>query len=439
MDARPRGVSVTDSEEGLERPRTFLFLQGPSSWLFMRIAHHLEQMGHRCLRVNCCAGDWLYWRRRGAYNYRGKLQDWNPWLRDLIDREGVTDIVLLGEERPHHQRAINIARNLDLDAYAIEMGYLRPDWIRIERGGSGFNSHLPVDPEQILKAAATLPEPDYRQIYKQSFFWDAVMDIAFNMANVVVRFPYPHYRWHAIYHPVAEYAGWIGRLLKSRRNARLALNTERRILASGRPYFVMPLQLETDYQIRAYSSYNTQREAIEDTIASMAAHAPFDTDLVVKLHPLDNGLVNWGKVVRATARRYGLQGRVHFMDGGNLVRLMASARGVVTINSTAGLQAVQKGTPVKVLGVAVYDIEGLTHRGSLDHFWRAPTQPDVELSAAFHRLLAVAVHVRGNFYSLKGMDAGAKAIATRLDERSVNQPGAFVRKPPRSRPVKRPH
>lgn len=429
---------MTDSEERLRQPRTFLFLQGPSSWLFMRIAHHLEQMGHRCLRVNFCAGDWLYWRRRGALNYRGNLQDWNRWLRDLVEREGITDIVLLGEERPHHQRAINIARSLDLDVYAIEMGYLRPDWIRIERGGSGFNSHLPVDPEQILKAAANLPEPDYRQIYTQRFLWDAVMDIAFNMANVIVRFPYPYYRWHAIYHPVAEYAGWVGRLLKSRRNARLATHTERNMLASERPYFVLPLQLETDYQIRAYSSYNTQREAIEDIIASMAAHAPFDTDLVVKLHPLDNGLVNWGKVVRATARRHGLQGRVHFMDGGNLVRLMSGAKGVVTINSTAGLQAIQRGTPVKVLGVAIYDIEGLTHRGPLDHFWRNPTKPDPELSAAFHRLIETAIHVRGNFYSLKGMEAGAKAIAKRLDERSVNEPGAFVRKPPRAKPVKRP-
>lgn len=430
---------MTESEEGLERPRTFLFLQGPSSWLFMRIAHHLERRGHRCLRVNCCAGDWLYWRRRGAYNYRGKLQDWNGWLRDLISREGVTDIVLLGEERPHHQRAINLARNLDLQAYAIEMGYLRPDWIRIERGGSGFNSHLPADPDQIRKAAEAIPEPDYRQIYTQSFFWDAVMDIAFNMANVIVRFPYPHYRWHAIYHPVAEYAGWVRRLLGSRRHTRLAMETERRVLASGRPYFVVPLQLETDYQIRAYSSYNTQREAIEDIVASMAAHAPFDTDLVVKLHPLDNGLVDWGKEVRAAARRHGLQGRVHFMDGGNLVRLMASAKGLITINSTAGLQAIQKGTPVKVLGVAIYDIEGLTHRGPLDHFWRTPTKPDADLCAAFHRLIEAAVHVRGNFYSLKGMEAGARAIAKRLDERSVNEPGAYVRKPPRSKPVKRPH
>ena len=148
--------------------------------------------------------------------------------------------------------------------------------------------------------------------------------------------------------------------------------------------------------------------------------------------------VQRGDTLFSIARRYGMEGRVHFIDGGNLLRFLTRARGVVTVNSTAGLQAIEKGTPVKVLGVAVYDVEGLTHGGSLDDFWREPTRPDAELSAAFHRLLDATVHVRGNFYSWKGMEAGARAIARRLHERTVNEPGAFVPRPPRPRPVKRP-
>ena len=52
--------------------RTFLFLQGVASPLFARLADELERRGHRCLRINFCPGDRLFWRRAGATNYRGR-------------------------------------------------------------------------------------------------------------------------------------------------------------------------------------------------------------------------------------------------------------------------------------------------------------------------------------------------------------------------------
>ncbi len=43
--------------------RTFLFLEGPSSPIFMKIADRLEAQGHRCLRINLNLGDRIFWRR----------------------------------------------------------------------------------------------------------------------------------------------------------------------------------------------------------------------------------------------------------------------------------------------------------------------------------------------------------------------------------------
>ena len=59
--------------------------------------------------------------------------------------------------------------------FAVEMGYLRPDWIRIEKGGSGFNSHFPIDPKMILEAAQDLPEPDFDQRFSHTFATDATL------------------------------------------------------------------------------------------------------------------------------------------------------------------------------------------------------------------------------------------------------------------------
>lgn len=416
--------------------RTFLFLQGPSSMLFQRIAENLERRGHRCLRVNLCTGDRMFWHRRGARNYRGRFSSWRAYVERLVEQEGITDLILLGEERPHHREAVAVARQRGLTVYTVEMGYLRPDWIRVEIDGSGYHSHFPADPGLVKAAAAGLPEPDYTQHYTQTFVSDAVQDVLFNMSNVLLWFLYPHYRWHAIYHPVAEYAGWIWRLITRRRRIADAQEVVNAIVGGRRPYFLLPLQLETDYQIRAYSAFNTQREAIELIIASMARHAASDVELVVKAHPLDNGLIGWKKEIAAIAKRHGFENRVSTIDGGNLQRLISHARGIVTINSTAGLQAIHAGRPVKVLGVAIYDMEGLTNGGPLDVFWTSPRKPDAALNRAFHRLIDAALHVRGNFYSTRGVAAGAEAIARRIDERTVNQPGGYVDPPPRSKPGK---
>jgi capsular polysaccharide export protein len=421
-------------DEAASLRQTFLFLQGPSSPLFARAADKLERLGHRCIRVNLCAGDWVFWRRPGALNYRGHLDHWPAFVAALMDREQVTGIVLLGEERPHHLVAIAAAKARNIPVYAVEMGYLRPDWIRIEKGGSGYHSHFPADPEMILRGAAGLPAPDLHPHYTQTFIADAVYDLLFNLPNVFFWFFYPHYRWHAIFHPLAEYFGWIGRLLSGRRRAREADEVLGKVVGGSDPYFVMPLQLETDYQIRAYSTFRSQRDAIRLVVDSFAANADKNARLLIKVHPLDNGLINWPAEIAACARRHGIADRVHFVDGGNLNRMIAPSSGVVTINSTAAMVGLQRGIPVKVLGIAIYDIPGMTDQAPLDRFWREAKAPDPELVEAFIRLVAATVHVRGNFYSEAGVEAGAEGISQRLHEKTVNEPGGYVTQPQRRRP-----
>ena len=427
-------TSRTTAEGEKSTQRTFLFLQGPSSYLFARIAENFEKLGHRCIRINLCMGDWVFWRRPGALNYRGRLDNWQAFVASIMDREGVTDLILLGEERPHHVAAVAAARERGIPVFAVEMGYLRPDWIRIEKGGSGFNSHFPTDPETILRAAADLPEPDFQQRFSHTFWTDALYDLMFNLPNVFLWFFYPHYRWHAVFHPLAEYAGWIGRLVRSRGQVRRTLKITNRMELRGRPFFIFPLQLETDYQIRAYSTFRSQREAIDMVIESFADNADKNAHLLIKVHPLDNNLINWKRYIRNRARARKLGKRVHFVDGGNLTKMIEHSQGVLTINSTAGIVALQYGRPIKVLGIAIYDIPGLTTSISLDRFWREATVPDPHLVDAFIRLVAAALHVRGNFYSEAGVNAAAAAIAQRVLDGTVNEPGGFVATPQRARP-----
>jgi capsular polysaccharide export protein len=135
---------------------------------------------------------------------------------------------------------------------------------------------------------------------------------------------------------------------------------------------------------------------------------------VFKLHPLDPGLVNYELMVRELARAKGVADRVVFLDGGNLNLLAHKAMGAVTINSTAGLATIGFGCPTKVLGRAVYDIEGLTDRKPLARFWLEPARPDAELFARFRSVIMARTQINGSFYTPQGITKAAAGAAKRL-------------------------
>ena len=53
----------------------------------------------------------------------------------------------------------------------------------------------------------------------------------------------------------------------------------------------------------------------------------------------------------------------------HLPTLLRFARGVVVLNSTAGIQALHHERPLKVCGKAFYNLEDLCFQGSLEEFW----------------------------------------------------------------------
>jgi capsular polysaccharide export protein len=416
--------------------RVFLFLQGPSSPLFMEIAGRLEQAGACCIRINLNPGDKLFWRRAGGFDYRGSFPDWRDYVRRRMEADAVTDIVLLGEERAYHRIACEEARARGADVYVVEMGYLRPDWVTLERNGMSSNSHFPEDPHHIVRAAASLPEPDWTPRFSHTFLAEAGYDLLYNLPNVFLWFLYPGYRRHGLYHPLLEYAGWLRRLPARGQRERQATAVIDRLVSQKASFFVYPLQLQTDFQLRVHSPFHRQQDAIRMVLRSFASHAAPQAQLVIKLHPLDNGLVDWKRYLDGLCVPLSLASRVSFVDGGDLERLVAASAGMVTVNSTAALSALQRGTPVKALGRAVYDVDGLTDSKPLDAFWQDPAAPQPDIRIAFFRLLAAAIQVRGNLYSRPGARAAAGEIASRLLARTVNLPGGYVDPPPRTRPEK---
>ncbi|NBN78355.1 capsular biosynthesis protein [Microvirga tunisiensis] len=411
--------------------RHILFLQGPLCPLYARMGALMRQAGHRVSRINFCPGDWLHWRSPDALSYRGQPEAFRHFIEDYLRQNAVTDLVLHGDQRIYHKAAIAAAGPLGLQIAVTELGYLRPGYLTLERDGLSTLSRFPDDPDAIRALAAEAPEADLEPLYPGSFALEAIPDMIYNLFNVFAGFAYPHYQRHTLYNPLVEYPAHGMRLLgKSRRDAAVA--SEQAVLfASGAAFFVLPLQLEGDFQLRAHSPYASFAEVIETVIASFAAQAPKASRLVLKSHPLDAGFERWPERTAAIADRHGVRDRVLFFDGGTLGPLFQRAAGVVTLNSTAGLEAMQAGCPVKTLVPAHFDIRGLTHAGPLDGFWTAPQRPDPELLEDYIRAIAAHIQVRGSIHNHAGLEAAARNMTARILDRALNRGAAHVTPPPR--------
>jgi capsular polysaccharide export protein len=222
-----------------------------------------------------------------------------------------------------------------------------------------------------------------------------------------------------------EYTGWSRRLLR-RRLTRGLIAAEVAAVAALRDFYVFPLQLDCDSQVRQHSGTGGIAPAIDTVLASFAGHSPAGTAPVIKEHPLDNGLHDWRREVSAAAARHGVTGRIFYVEDGDLTQMAGAARGMVTINSTSATLALAAGVPVVALGQAIYDIPGLTFQGTLDMFWENATPPDTELYAAFRRVLVHHCMVRGGFFSDEACAMLSDAAVARIEATPALAPALAV-------------
>jgi capsular polysaccharide export protein len=407
--------------------RRFLFLQGHATPFYLHLGKALGAAGHTVRRINLCGGDRQFWGTWNADDFSGRLPELGDFVTETAARHGSSDLVLYNDSRPCNAIAIAAARRGGLRVHVFEEGYLRPNWLTLERDGVNGNSRLPNDPAWYRATARELPEPAPPQPVGAGLRQRIIYDFCWQIANYRHWPRYPHYRTHRPYPIWAEYTTWLGRLAGLPRARARAGRLVDSWIRRGQRYFLFPLQLDTDSQIRQHSPFGRLSGAIDDVIADFARTAPRDTHLVIKNHPLDNGWINYRRLVERRARAAGAAARIHFIDGGDLGALIDHAAGIVTVNSTVGLTALERGRPVIALGRAVFGIPGLVFQGDLAAFWRSPIPPDSGLLADFRRVLLQACLVNGNFYTEAGI---ALAVGTSM-ARLISDADPLADAPPR--------
>jgi capsular polysaccharide export protein len=383
-------------------------LQGPVGPFFSRLAQDLTWAGAQVCKINFNGGDWMFFARDCTL-FRGTPSEWPAFFEAFLREKHIDLVFLFGDCRPIHLAAQAVARKLGITVGVFEEGYIRPDYITLEKNGVNAHSSLSKAPLDYLNGPET-PCPEALPVGR-TFRFSALWAILYYAASHALRPIFPHYEHHR---PLNIWEGlyWLRGFWRRRSFAR----RERHILdslrgpLSGR-YFLVPLQVPTDSQLLVHSDYQRMDGFISEVLCSFAAHAAPRTSLVFKHHPLDRGYNDYSKLIADLSKQLGLHGRVLYIHDQPLPPLLDHALGVVVVNSTVGFSAVHHGKPVKTCGIAFYDMHGLTFQGPLAEFWTAATthRPDPELYRRFRAHVIHRTQLNGNFYrrlEIPGMASG---------------------------------
>ena len=415
-----RGVAPVDSTWVAARAkplanRRFLLVTLPSGPFGRRLAKQLRLAGADVLRVILNGGDLVSWGLASALWPRVPRPLWRSWLDWQLFEQSITDLVVFGDTVAFSAEALACARENGVRTWVLENGYNRPDWVTLEP--TGVNAYSCMSRDARAYRDVDLDEPVEESPHVGLITPYHTVNISSYFAGVVLgtplfptyRYPYAVPLWPQIFGHIRRYCVWLMRQNRWDREARV-------IMDDTRPFFVACLQREGDSQLIEHSDLKTNAAFMSQVITNFAKGAPRDHRLVFKNHPLDPGVEDLAARCHAIARKAKIADRVVFLEGGLFAPLARASKGVVAVNSTAAYAALGFGVPVKLLGRAVFDIDGLTDPRPLEHFWTAPAAPDADLFARFRRRLSARTQVYGSFHNPRNLSGTAKRLVERLVE-----------------------
>lgn len=384
--------------------RRFLFLQGPHGPWFHLLGQRLRAAGAQVWRVGFNLGDRVFWPGPGYIAFQDPQVRWPQVCADLMSAHAITDLVLYGDTRWIHAQAVRIAKARGITVHVFEEGYLRPYWVTYERGGSNGHSRLmdlsvPQMQTALAKVDLDLPEvPATWGDMREHMFWGAL----YHGCVAAGLRAYRNFRPHRALTVGQEFRLYLKRFLLMpvhRLERRIAT---RRIRRGGFPYHLAILQLEHDASFRDHSPFSSMTDFLAVVIEGFARGAPRHHHLVFKAHPLEDDRVPLLPEIRRLAKLHDVGDRVHFVRGGKLAVLLNDARSAVTVNSTAGQQALWRGLPLRTFGAAVYAKPEFVSSQPLEAFFAAPERPDTRAYRDYRHYLLETSQLVGGFYSSRG-------------------------------------
>ncbi|TQR34418.1 capsule biosynthesis protein [Campylobacter sp. MIT 99-7217] len=374
-----------------------LLLQGPIGPFFNKFARKLRSLNAEVFKLNFNGGDKIFYPFK-AHAYLGKLQAFRHFIKHFFTEHKINTLIVYNDCRPLHRIAIKVARRMNVKIYVFEEGYLRPNFITLEKDGVNANSKIPRDKEFYLGYLSKCSNQKNKSI-KGAFKIMAFYAFLYWLFAFLMGWHYNNRLHHRTLNPL-EVFPWIRSLYRKIIYHFSEKKLCEDILENKKKYFVAVLQVFNDTQILTHYKNKSIEKFIEDTLISFAKNARDKHFLVFKHHPMDRGYKNYSHLIKNLCERYQLQNRVFYVHDIHLPTLLNGALGCVSINSTVGISALYHNCPLKVCGEAFYDITGLTYQGKLDFFWKEShaNRPSNQLYVNFKNYLLDTNQINGNYY-----------------------------------------
>lgn len=162
------------------------------------------------------------------------------------------------------------------------------------------------------------------------------------------------------YPPADDEAYNIYKELRARLQARQSTKAlEQKAIKLPEKYIFVPFQVDVDSQIAFYSPWIKDMEALYQALEKLTPYLPQGWAFVLKEHP--ERMVDYSHLrARADGEK------MIFANGNDSVELIKNASGLLTINSSMGVQGLLFDYPVITVGQSCYSFPGLAeHAGSM--------------------------------------------------------------------------
>lgn len=377
----------------METEKKVLFLQGPYSFFFRDLGCLLQEKGYSVTALAFHPGDCylmqglsrLGWRKlmkryaseenapelETYYSARVKklekrtltqkekefFRTYYQAVKGYLEKEKVDIILCHNDTRWQHAYALEAARRLHIPAFVFELGLFRPNTITMDPKGVNASNSVPRDISF------------YRSFSTERRVKSDRTDsgISTKKRNLIIAFFLLFFKAGKILGSNAP-ENKVMRLRDYIKRFKAAYGKRRHEPASTtlpRRFFFIPFQVVNDSQTLLYSPYRDMETMAEDVIRAVKEfnkkRPPEERAAAVfKEHPMDRGAVSYERL----REKYRDDQEAVILAEGDINDLIDRSLGVVTINSTVGLDAISLGKKVMCIGRAFYAIEGIALQGS---------------------------------------------------------------------------